>query len=344
MKVKVTNWKISTLIKRRDKINEQPEYQRGKVWSTDKEALLIDSILRGIDIPKIYLRTIENKLHDFEVADGQQRLTALFNFRDGDFKLINKNIKGLQVGKIGTEIVGGKKYEDLPFDLKEKFLNSEITISIIEDCNEDEVRTLFGRLQEGITLNTAEKRNAIISSVGKHIESIVLNHIFFEKCKISKKRFKHQDYLAHVFCLIFYNNSDDLKGELIEKFYLDKSIIIGVSDLRKVDKILDLIYNIDHSGGMRIVNKFTFIDLFWFLYRNIDDKNLNVNSFKLEFNEFENNRLNEKDNLKELAGKRNKEAINLYNYIMNYNRSGSLSDSIDIRAQVFDDTFLKYIN
>jgi uncharacterized protein with ParB-like and HNH nuclease domain len=344
MRIKVTNWKVSTLIKRRDKINEQPEYQRGKVWTTEKEALLIDSLLRGIDIPKIYLRIVSNKLHDYEVADGQQRLTAMFNFHDGDFKLINKSIKGLQVGEIGNYTVGGKKFDELPSVLKNKFLNSEITISIIEDCSEDEVRTLFGRLQEGITLNAAEKRNAIISSAGKHIESIVLNHKFFEECKISKKRFKHQDYLAHGFCLIFYNNSDDLKGGLIEKFYLDKLINVSLTDLRKVDKILDLMFDIDHAEGKRIVNKFTFIDIFWFLFKNIGNKNFNVDDFKLEFNKFENNRLIEKDNLKRLASKKTKESINLYSYIVNYDRSGSLSDSIDERAKVFDDMFLKYIN
>ncbi|OAD45437.1 DUF262 domain-containing protein [Polaribacter atrinae] len=344
MRIKVTNWKISTLIKRRDKINEQPEYQRGKVWTTEKEALLIDSLLRGIDVPKIYLRVVSNKLHDYEVADGQQRLTAIFNFHDGDFKLINKSIKGLQVGKIGDEIVGGKKFDELPSVLQDKILDSEITISIIEDCSEDEVRVLFGRLQEGITLNAAEKRNAIISSAGKHIESIVLNHNFFDKCKISKKRFKHQDYLAHVFCLMFYNNSDDLKGGLIERFYLDKSINVSLTDLRKVDKVLDLIYDIDHSGGKRIVNKFTFIDIFWFLFRNIGNKSFNVADFKLEFNKFEENRLKEKDNLKKLAGEKTQQSINLYSYIVNYDRSGSLSDSIDERAKVFDNMFLKYLN
>jgi hypothetical protein len=214
---------------------------------------------------------------------------------------------------------------------------------MIEDCSEDEVRTLFGRLQEGITLNAAEKRNAIISTAGKHIESIVLNHKFFNDSKISKKRFKHQDYLAHVFCLIFYNNSDDLKGSLIEKFYLDKSITVSLPDLKKVDKILDLVYDIDHSGGKRIVNKFTFIDVFWFLFKNVNDKNLNVNNFKKEFNKFEDSRLKEKSNLKELAKEKSTESVNLYNYIVNYDRSGSMSDSIEERARVFDNLFFKFI-
>ena len=55
MKVKITTWKVSTLYKLRDKINEQPVNQRGEVWNNRKRGILIDSMLRGIDTPKIYL-------------------------------------------------------------------------------------------------------------------------------------------------------------------------------------------------------------------------------------------------------------------------------------------------
>lgn len=343
MEVKVTNWKISTLLKRREKINEQPDYQRGKVWSPEKEALLIDSILRGIDIPKIYLRSIKNHLHEYEVADGQQRLTAIFNFYEGQFKLLDKNIKGLKTSKIAEFHVGNKKYDDIDSILQQKFLDTEVTIAVIDNCTEDEVRVLFGRLQEGVSLNPAEKRNAIISNVGKHIDSLALNHKFFEKCKISKQRFKHQDYLAHVFCLMYYKNQDDLKGNLIEKLYLDKSISVTANELKKVDEVLDLIYEIDLAEGKRIVNKYTFIDIFWFLYRNNNSK-INIKGFKKMFNEFEQNRLNKKDNLKDLVQKKTTESINLYNYIMNYDRSGSLSESINVRATVFDSMFKKFLS
>lgn len=343
MEVKVTNWKISTLLKRRDKINEQPDYQRGKVWSTEKEALLIDSILRGIDIPKIYLRNLKNHLHDYEVADGQQRLTALFNFYDGQFKLLDKNIKGLKISRLGDFQIGNKKYEDLESVLQQKFLDTEITIAVIDNCTEDEVRVLFGRLQEGVTLNAAEKRNAIISTIGKHIDSIALNHKFFENCKISKQRFKHQDYLAHAFCLIYYKNHDDLKGDLIEKLYLDKSISVNANDLKQIDEILDIIHSIDLLEGKRIINKYTFVDIFWFLYRNLNNLHLNTSSFKKAFNDFEQKRLDNKENLKELAQKKTDESINLHNYIMNYDRSGSLSNSIEARAKVFDSMFKKFI-
>ncbi|WP_299223182.1 DUF262 domain-containing protein [uncultured Psychroserpens sp.] len=344
MIIRVTNWKISTLLKRWDKINEQPEYQRGLVWSNEKSALLIDSILRGIDIPKIYLRIIKNKIHEYEVADGQQRLNAIYEFYDNNFKLIDKSIKGLSVGKIGNSHIGGKRFDTLPIDMREKFLNYEVTISLIESCSENEVRTLFGRLQEGVTLNPAEKRHAIISTVGKHIESIVLNHKFFSGTKISKKRYKHSDYLAHVFALIFYTNSEDLKAGLLERMYLNQAIIVDQNQLRKIDYILDLLYDIDTFGGKRIVNKYSFIDIFWFLYKNINNKTLNVEKFKSGFDDFERERLFYKNDLETLLELNTDYYKNLYDYILAFDRSGALKDNIETRSNVFKKTFSKHIN
>jgi|SRR6056297_1586543 len=343
MEIKVTTWKVSTLLKRKNKINEQPEYQRGKVWSNEKASLLIDSILRGIDIPKIYLRTLNNSLHDFEVADGQQRLNAIFDFVDNSFKLIDKSIKGLRVGRVENQEIGGLTFDELPKNFRDKILEFEITISIIENCTENEVRTLFGRLQEGVTLNPAEKRNAIISTTGKHIESIALNHNFFMSSKISAKRFKHQDYLAHVFALMLYNNNEDLKGVLLEKMYLDQTVIIDNQFLKNVDKILDIIHQVDNIGGRRIINKYSFVDIFWMLHKNLKSKKLDVNKFKSAFDDFERKRLKAKGNLTILSKSRKIESRRLYDYILAYDRSGSMKENIATRNRVFEEQFLKFI-
>ena len=63
------------------RINVDAEYQRAKVWSKAQRSLLIDSILRGFDIPKIFLRKqSEGSPRLFDVIDGKQRLTAIWEF------------------------------------------------------------------------------------------------------------------------------------------------------------------------------------------------------------------------------------------------------------------------
>jgi len=66
------------IYKMRAKIDLSPEYQRGKVWSKEKQQLLLDSIFRKMHVPQVYLRVPDNGYYEY--VDGQQRLTAIFDF------------------------------------------------------------------------------------------------------------------------------------------------------------------------------------------------------------------------------------------------------------------------
>jgi hypothetical protein len=57
-----------------------PDFQREEVWTETKKRLLIDSILRGWHLPKFYFRKVDDGA--FECVDGQQRLTAIWEFFD----------------------------------------------------------------------------------------------------------------------------------------------------------------------------------------------------------------------------------------------------------------------
>ncbi len=343
MKVKVEIWTIEQLNDIIEKINEQPEYQRGEVWKDKKKSLLIDSILRGIDIPKIFLRKLKNSPYDFEVADGQQRITALTKFKNNDLILRGDTVNGLNLNEIDGYEIGNKYYKDLPTAIRKKFDQYELTIALIDVADNKEVRTLFGRLQLGETLNPAEKRNAIISSVGNCIDSITLNHKFFANCKIPKSRFKHQDYLTHVFALIAYNNSTDLKADLLERLYHENPIKITQAFQKKVAAVLDFMYEIDNESKARIVNKFAFIDIFWLLYLEFEEFNhIETQKFARKFEEFEKERLNFNSEPEKLLSGRNQNK-DLYTYIMSFNFSGSKPSNIENRNRVFSKMFKKYL-
>lgn len=108
MKITHRSMKLSALTKKRERIHLNPSWQRGPVWSQPKQALLIDSILRGYNIPMIYLRSLpKSSPHDFEVVDGQQRLRAIWGFIDGDFPL------GKDLEKFGTVDASSRQFADL---------------------------------------------------------------------------------------------------------------------------------------------------------------------------------------------------------------------------------------
>lgn len=74
-------------------IDLEPEYQRGNVWSNLQKYNLIDSVFRNIDIGKFAVikrpwgsnPNIPDTPKLYEMLDGKQRLTALFEYYTGRF-------------------------------------------------------------------------------------------------------------------------------------------------------------------------------------------------------------------------------------------------------------------
>jgi hypothetical protein len=130
----------------------QPEFQRLQVWDNTKSSRLIESVFLEIPIPIVYLS--EESDNKYLVIDGQQRLNAFFKFLENKLKL-----NGLT---ILTEL-NGKRFQDLPQNLQDKFENA--TISIIEirkESNPDVKFEIFERLNTGsVQLNPQELRNCI---------------------------------------------------------------------------------------------------------------------------------------------------------------------------------------
>lgn len=338
MKFKIETWTVDKLISKLDEINIQPEYQRGAVWSRRKASLLIDSMLRGIDIPKIYLRELDNTPHSYEVADGQQRINAIEKFYKNEIRLLSSEEKGLDLSKIGSKSIGGLKYNDndeqsLPLDLRSAFKNYKLTISILKSANPNEVRTLFGRLQEGSPLNPAEKRNALISRIGREIDTFALNHNFFSNSRIPSNRYKYQDYLAHGLALWHYKNKRDLKADLLMEYYLDQGLAIDAKFQDNTAKVLDAMSKVDGYSQHRISRKFNFVDIFFYFSQNIGDiKKLNFKNFAQMYDSIEVKRLKFHGTPRTLLeGKPNKDDIILYDYVVSFRFNGASTESIKKR-------------
>ena len=139
---------VRSFCRRMKKINLQPSYQRGAVWSKPQKQLLIDSILRDLDIPKIYLREIDDDTFDEEAVDGQQRLTAIYEFYNDKFAL-SKNADDLDE----SHVIRSKKFSALHEDAKDIFEAYELTVVLLRQSSEEEVEEMFLRLQNGTTLS-----------------------------------------------------------------------------------------------------------------------------------------------------------------------------------------------
>ncbi len=63
------------------KIDLNPSYQRNFIWSTKDQSELIDTILKGYPLPNFFI--YRKTKSAFEMVDGQQRTTTLYNFIKG---------------------------------------------------------------------------------------------------------------------------------------------------------------------------------------------------------------------------------------------------------------------
>ena len=101
----------------RDNIDFKPSYQRkGRLWATKDKSYLIDSILNGFDMPKIYIAdftffssALNENRKPYSVVDGKQRFEAMFDFFNDELTL-DKNFVYLDEPNLK---LGGLSYKDL---------------------------------------------------------------------------------------------------------------------------------------------------------------------------------------------------------------------------------------
>ncbi|MBV9826051.1 MAG: DUF262 domain-containing protein, partial [Alphaproteobacteria bacterium] len=135
---KITIRDITDLYKNK-MLTANPEYQRGVVWSATLKKKLIDSVLRGYPLPVIFLHHIKKVVanmqrEDFEIIDGQQRITALFDFVEGSFQLFDpvrddKEAKFPGFLKVQPCPWAGKLFSGMDVELQNQFLDTELSVA-----------------------------------------------------------------------------------------------------------------------------------------------------------------------------------------------------------------------
>ncbi|MDM8515729.1 DUF262 domain-containing protein [Desulfobacterales bacterium HSG16] len=135
-----------------------PEFQRRHRWSQEKQSVLIESFIMNVPIPPIFLYEVSYSY--YEVMDGLQRLTAIYEFYKGKYCL---------TGLVKWPELNGYDYNNLP-ELVKKGIDRRFISSIIllreTAKNEQEAEKLkqlvFDRINSGgEKLEPQESRNAL---------------------------------------------------------------------------------------------------------------------------------------------------------------------------------------
>jgi len=152
-------------------LKAKPEYQRGTVWKIGQRQGLIDSLLRGYQIPLFFVH-IEERKNTFTggvektawIVDGQQRMAAVVGYLNNEFALPDpdrsKPGSTLPAGSKERPSWTGLKFGELAQEDKDRLLTTDLHVIEMSADSPNEVRDLFIRLQAGTPLTAQEKRDA----------------------------------------------------------------------------------------------------------------------------------------------------------------------------------------
>lgn len=216
---------LSWWVSQRTKIDMKPAYQReGRLWSRADKAYLIDSILNGYDIPKIYMADFTVGVVDlngeglpYAIIDGKQRLEAIFDFHKGELRLDDEFVfqpnPKLKLAGLG--------YPDLTKrhpEVADIFNTWSLSVVHVVTDEQEKIDELFVRLNRSKPLTGAEIRNAMSGPVTE-INRLLVRHELFNSCITFPKK-RAQDKNAATKLLLFeYNGKPvETKKASLDKF------------------------------------------------------------------------------------------------------------------------------
>ncbi|NJO34145.1 MAG: DUF262 domain-containing protein, partial [Rhodospirillales bacterium] len=202
-----------------------PPYQRrGHLWSPTDKSYLIDSIVNGFDIPKLYMAdfTYMNSRLNFKklpyaIIDGKQRLEAIFEFFGGTVRL-NADFVLIESP---TLKLGGLGYRDLKSnhaEIAESFENFNLAVMSVITESKDLINELFIRLNRSKPLTGAEIRNAMTGPAPGVIRQMAKHEFFAELTSFEVKRGQDLNAAAKLLIFEFADRPQDTKKSSLDEF------------------------------------------------------------------------------------------------------------------------------
>ena len=194
-----------------------PHFQRRPVWTEEQASYLIDTILCGLPIPEVYIRSSSTPAGDtnYEVVDGQQRIRSVLKFGSNDLELVGENVGERWLGKY---------FEDLTDPEKTAFWDYKIVVRDVTGASDLEIRDLFKRLNiHSVVLNDQELRHARFSGhFIKTMEALADDPWWLESRIVNLRqvrRMEDVEYISELFIGLIAGPQDKKKS--IDKYYED---------------------------------------------------------------------------------------------------------------------------
>ncbi|WAX58530.1 DUF262 domain-containing protein [Jatrophihabitans cynanchi] len=181
-------------------VNLDPPYQReSDVWKPGARSALIDSIINGLDVPKLYFETAtvrrvspEGLAYQYAVIDGKQRLEAILAFLADQLKLAEDFVFFEDEAVKAAGMTLSTLQAEYPL-LARRFVDFELPIVRVTSDSGDLIEEMFQRLNASAALNAAERRNALTGPTRDAANTLAEHELLVIRSPIRSARYKYRE-------------------------------------------------------------------------------------------------------------------------------------------------------
>jgi hypothetical protein len=249
-------------------INLNMDIQRKYVWTSSQEQQLYDTLLFQVRIPEFHA-LIENDLK-WQVCDGRQRFTCLFNILDDKIPLLKSTASPLlqflfeykmnqqQLSKLPNEVY----FSEMPPEIQGMIFNTQITVAKYSNLTRQEQILLFRKINNGTALSCLAKGLASYYYMRTDYSELILKMAQFQNPVFLKKNQEDIECaLIRMLLLVSSDKNRDLQQQSLEKYYSEfENIHVLVKEREKVIDTINRIPAIE-----RIVKNQSWCTLFPFI-------------------------------------------------------------------------------
>lgn len=260
---------------KKNRINTELDCQRGYVWTEERQQGMWDTLLKGHRIPEIHV--IKDGLN-YDIIDGKQRLTTIIKILNNEIPFYKRTAQ-----KELTFLFGDKTkiyFSDLVENLKTKIYNISITFAEYSDIEENELISLFRKLNASMSLTEFSKGIANNILIRTNFTRYLISHPALKELYSEKARLRNDDekMLIRLALLIKFGvGKIDLQPKNLSKYY-DK---FNSTELKTLKEKIELILNkaAPHCltlKSFRQVDSYFPIILFVIYDKNLNDKEIKI--------------------------------------------------------------------
>jgi hypothetical protein len=241
-----------------------PSFQRRHVWKKSAKSYLIDTIVRGLPTPIVFLRQVTDtkKLTTKrQVVDGQQRIRTLLSFIDKKLlKDFDASRDEFTVTDTHNADIANTPFEKLEKEYRQRLLDYQISTHVLpNDTSDQQVLDIFRRMNAtGTKLNNQELRNAqFFGSFIKSVYDVSYASLdLWRKWKVFTEdniaRMEEAEFVSELYIMMLdgiSEKSQDVINKAYDKY--DKPFLERAQLEKRLNAILE---DLDDSYGEEMAN------------------------------------------------------------------------------------------